>query len=1293
MEATPRGTTPEITSVPIGQTVKGRAIALRAYNEVELSVDMDTCAAVDLIREDLVEKLSLKEATSVTAPELVDFQGRPTPASKVYWLTLFLIDSQGHPRKIRRAFVASPRPEGAGDVLLSNDSMGREGICIDTRARTWSYDRISLAEPEAIAQEIVENGQKAYVMYLTGALAPDEKDIDTLGEGSPDEGREKNIPKELEPFADVFNEENAKKVPKLKGAVHRIELKPGKEPPHRPMYPMSAEQLRTLAEYIREMEAAGRIRRSTSSAGAPVLFVPKKDGSLRLCVDYRGLNEITVKNRYPLPLIGELLDRLAGAKFISKIDLSEAYHRIAIDEADRWKTAFRTRYGHFEYTVMPFGLTNAPATFQAYIHRTLADLLDTCCVAYLDDILIYSDTREQHTKDLHAVLRRLRAAELFAKLKKCDFYQTEVDFLGFRITQDGIEMDPDRVRAVAEWPVPKSFRDIQVFLGFCNFYRKFIARYSHIAAPMNSALKGSQNGTKSGAFVWTGEMQTAFETLRRAFAEAPMLRHYNPALETRVETDASTQAASGVLSQKHGTVWHPVAFWSRKLSDTERRWATGQQELLAIVESLDHWAQYLQGLPEKFLVLTDHAALKGVLAAPARDIRGRLARWVYRLSAFDFEIQHRSGVTNPADGLSRRPDYVVEDSRVDDVLPTLGKKLGLISQLSATTRQRIAKLEGTTATARTYIRAVRRSMQEPCQRASSKVEGSSPSGQHHPTKGTDELLRQSTHVSVVTRSKSYADATPTAPREDGDTPEDSGGAGITVPEQYIPRAVMRELIQDETAYMLRPGANLEQTVRGLQAKDHFCRELAAKVRRDAGEHQGYRLDKNNVLWFRRRLVIPEEGSLRHEILKNHHDAPRSGHMGANKTAELILRKFHWPHLMEDVRRYVAECPRCQGARVPRHKPYGLLQTLELPAHPFQQISLDFLTGLPESRRDDGIVYDAILVVVCRMTKVARFLATTKRLDAAGLARILYQEIECRYGTPEAIVSDRDKLITSQFWRDWTKARDIEGRVSTAWHPQTDGQTERTHQTLTAYLSKFGEGSRDQWATQLVEAEFSYNNSRHATIGVSPFEALMGYHPRMIDYCLPGVEIRTQGVDERLKKLTEVRRRMAENWRHATEVQAKNANAKRKAQSYKVGDVVGLSTKNFRFAKGQRKLAPRFIPVPITEVVGPNAYRVQLPEKYNRAHNVFSVALLEPWHGRKLAEGQLPDLEEDPEEWEVEDIVSRRDAPAGPLYLVKWKGWPVEYNTWEPEEHLANASRILAGFKKQQRKSHRKWDDE
>ena len=253
---------------------------------------------------------------------------------------------------------------------------------------------------------------------------------------------------------------------------HAIKLEEGKQPPFSPIYSLGPVELKTLKTYIKINLANGFIWPFKSPAGALILFDRKPDRSLRLCVDYRGLNNITIKNRYPLPLIGKSLDRLGRARRFTQLDLTNAYYRMRIREGDEWKTAFRTRYGHFEYQVMPFGFSNAPATFQGYVNKILAEKLDVFVIVYLDDILIYTeDPGQPYVEVICWVLDQLWKYSLFANLKKCCFHQDEIRFLGYVVLSKDISIEAKRIKVVKEWPEPKSVRDIQVFLGFANFYQ------------------------------------------------------------------------------------------------------------------------------------------------------------------------------------------------------------------------------------------------------------------------------------------------------------------------------------------------------------------------------------------------------------------------------------------------------------------------------------------------------------------------------------------------------------------------------------------------------------------------------------------------------------------------------------------------------------------------------------------------------------------------------------------------------------------------------------------------------
>ena len=372
---------------------------------------------------------------------------------------------------------------------------------------------------------------------------------------------------------------------------------------------------------------------------------------MRMCVDYRALNAITVKNSYPLPLVDELFDRLHGAKYFSKIDLRSGYHQIRISPEDVPKTAFRTRYGHFEFLVLPFGLTNAPATFMHLMHQTFREQLDSFVIVFLDDILIYSKTLAEHKQHVKQVLEILRKEKLFAKESKCELFKTEVEFLGHIVGRDGIRMMEDKVKAVQDWPTPSKVEHIRSFLGTAGYYRRFIKDFSKIAAPLSDLTK------ENVKFEWTSKQEEAFRKLKQAIATAPVLALPDPNLPFVVHTDASGFALGAVLQQDQGKGLQPIAYLSKKMLDAETRYPVRDQELLAIIHALKSWRQYLYG--KKFTIKTDHHSLKYLETQP--HLSNREARWKDLLAQYDYVIEYVEGKENVvADGLSRRPDHTDE---------------------------------------------------------------------------------------------------------------------------------------------------------------------------------------------------------------------------------------------------------------------------------------------------------------------------------------------------------------------------------------------------------------------------------------------------------------------------------------------------------------------------------------------------------------------------------------------------------------------------------------------------------
>ncbi|GKB90759.1 putative reverse transcriptase domain-containing protein [Tanacetum coccineum] len=441
-------------------------------------------------------------------------------------------------------------------------------------------------------------------------------------------------------FKDVFPEDLSG-LPPQRQVEFRIDLVPGATPIAKSPYRLAPSEMQELSGQLQELQDKGFIRPSHSPWGAPVLFVKKKDGSLRMCIDYRELNKLTVKNRYPLPRIDDLFDQLQGSRFFSKIDLRSGYHQLRVHEDDIPKTAFRTRYGHFEFTVMPFGLTNAPAVFMDLMNRVCKPYLDKFVIVFIDDILIYSKTKEDHEVHLGLVLELLRKEKLYAKFSKCEFWLQEVHFLGHVVNQNGIHVDPSKIEAVKNWKTPTTPSEIRSFLGLAGYYRRFIANFSKIAKPLTSLTQKNQK------YVWGVEQEEAFQTLKNNLCDAPILTLPDGVEDFVVYCDASNQGLGCVLMQR-GKV---IAYASRQLKTHEKNYTTHDLELGAVVFALKTWRHYLYGT--KSVIYTDHKSLQHIFDQKELNMRQR--RWIELFSDYECEIRYHPGKANVvADALSRK---------------------------------------------------------------------------------------------------------------------------------------------------------------------------------------------------------------------------------------------------------------------------------------------------------------------------------------------------------------------------------------------------------------------------------------------------------------------------------------------------------------------------------------------------------------------------------------------------------------------------------------------------------------
>lgn len=984
-------------------------------------------------------------------------------------------------------------------------------------------------------------------------------------------------------------------MPPARNIDHAIDLLPGTVPPHRSYIRMSPPELTELNKQLTDLLDKGYIMPSVSPFGAPVLFAKKKDGTLRLCIDYRMLNKATIKNKYPLPRIDDLLDQLHGAAIFSKIDLQSGYHQIRVKGADVHKTAFRTKYGHFEWRVMPFGLTNAPATFQTLMNSILRPFLDKFVIVYLDDVLIYSRTSEEHKHHLRLVLQALREHKLYAKLTKCEFWRDTLPFLGHIISQEGISMDPDKLAAIKQWPIPTTVTQLQSFLGLANYYRRFVKDYSFIAAPLTTLC--SPKSKKE--LPWTQEHQTAFDTLKQALVTAPIIHPPNLAQPFTVTTDASNYAVGAVLTQGEGDELRTIAYESRKMTSAERNYPVHDKEMLAVMYALKKWRHYLKGT--EVTIITDHKSLEYFCSQP--NLSDRQTRWMGELAEYDCKIVHRPGKTNVvADALSRRPDHQV---------------------LAMNLRPRQLK--------ETQPPPDPEPVPEP-------EPPPAPTAQYIPiTKLTPPLqLRQETDE----LDTSTPDPTPTASTID-------------------PEPLLRQ-------------------VENAAATDQRYQDLLTQLATDDDGTMPFEVTSDGLLYYTgkgaHRLYVPE--ALRDLFLHEAHDSRISGHLGTHKTLERLTRVAYWPNMERDVRFYVRTCDACQRNKPSNQKPPGMLQPLPIPARNWDSVSMDFITKLPKTLDD----HDSILVVVDRLSKMAHFIPTTGGIDADEAATLFFTNVFRLHGLPSSIVSDRDPKFTSNFWRVLFQLTGTKLAMSTARHPQTDGQTERLNRTLEEMLRSFVAYDMRDWDTLLPAVEYAYNDSVQGSTQHTPFYMNYGFHPRapaaMIDRSAPA---RCPAAADLLNRMTVAAEQARANLVKAQERQSKYHNVHRRHLTFAVGDEVLLSADALRtYSERERpkdKLKGLYTgPLEVTQVISPLAYRITLPAG-SRAHDVVSIQYLRPYKedttGRARARGPpepqplFYDSDGEPH-WEVHSIRGERVLEDGSVeYLVRWRGFSRAHDSFQP----------------------------
>ena len=894
------------------------------------------------------------------------------------------------------------------------------------------------------------------------------------------------------------------------------------------------------------MKDLGVIEPSESPWAAPVVLVRKKDQSLRYCIDYRRLNDVTQKDSYPLPNIQDCLDSLDGAKYFSSMDLCSGYWQVKLTEDAMDKTSFYGAGGGlWRFRVMPFGLCNAPATFERLMERVLGQLQWQILLCYLDDILIFSKTVSQHFNHLREVFLRLRKAHLKLKPKKCHFFQQQVSFLGHVVSEEGIMTDPEKIRKMRECPSPRNVHEVRSVVGLFSYYRRFIPHFSEIVKPLVKLTEKNQ------PFVWSETQEFAFQELKRRMMETPILVHPRMDGEFILDTDASNEGIGAVLSQLQDGEERVIAYASKALTKPERNYCVTRREMLAVVYFVTYFKHFLLG--RRFTIRSDNSAVRywTRIHSDTFEPKGQTARWLVKLGAYDFEIKHRPGRQHAnADGLSRAP-FV--DCAQCDLRHQGGFQTKRNRTVAVVTRDGCTQTDGCMMKPRLKKDSRTRSSSD-LKKPRRKVEGSIP--RSHP------LGDQAGQARIMTRSQRPKGQETTLSWMEG---------GVCLDKDVLRDEQCKDPASVDAMCWLKQGARpRREEVLALGLDHKFLWGNFEVLKLQEGllcRVIGPLVDGTT------RVTVYVPPSLRREIMSQCHDARTAGHFYYWKTLGRIKKNFFWGGMNKDVQVYCQACSICATRKVTGKKQRAEMRRYDV-GYPMEEIAIDLAGPYPES--SSGNKY--VLVVVDSFSKWMEAYAIPN-IEAQTVAEKLVLEFFSRFGVPMQIKTDQGRQFDCSLFEAMCEMLEVRHKMSTAFHPQGNSRVERMVKVVGNLVATFCRTYKE-WDRNLPLLTLAYRSTVHEVTGFTPNYIMTGREVSLpMDVMLGSIKeqdrVTAPDYVQRLKSrmdacFSEVRTSLKE----FGERQRKYYNLSTHGEMFKPGQVVYMREKT-RKKQVSPKLAPKW----------------------------------------------------------------------------------------------------------------------